>query len=159
MLRVTVKTATQREQVAAVVDKELAAGNRQPVRIKRDELRMVLMAETWREKERIGELSAIEFRKLAIDRVQAFSKGEKLPDDVAGKLLTLAEREWDRLAKAADTREATQSPHKTDWRKRGREFSKAFREQAQEPLTADQLTRLDRMITDCVERLPVADKK
>lgn len=156
MLRVTVKSAAQREQVAAVVDKELAAGNRQPVRIKGDELQKVLKAETWRAKERMGELSAIEFHKLALDQVQAFSKSEKLPNDVADKLLGVAEKEWDRLAKAADT---TQAPHQTDWRKRGSEFSKAFREQAKGLLTADQLTRLDQMITNCVERLPVAEKK
>ncbi len=154
MLRVTVKTATEREQVAVVVEKELAAGNRKPVRIKGDELQMVLKAETWREKERLRELSAIEFRKLALERVQAFYKSEKLPDDVAANLVKLAEQEWDRLAKAAETTEAKQSPDKTDWRKRGNDFSKAFCEQAKELLTGDQMSRLSQMLANCIERLP-----
>jgi copper chaperone CopZ len=159
MLRVSVKTAAEREKVAAVVEKDLAADKRQPNRLTADELRKALKAETWRGQERVRELSAIEFRKLALDRVEAFSKSEKLADDVSAKLLSVAEKEWDRLAKAADTTEANQSPRKTDWRKRGSEFSKAFCEQAKELLTADQLNRLSQMLANCVERLPVAEKK
>ena len=159
MIRVTLKAVSEREKLAAVVEKELASGNRTPVRIRDDELQKTLKAETWREKERIRELSAIEFRKLALERVQAFSKSEKLPDYVAASLVKLAEKEWDRLAKAADVTEAKQSPDKSDWRERGNDFSKAFCEEAKRLLTGDQLNRLSQMLADCIDRLPVAEKR
>jgi hypothetical protein len=92
-------------------------------------------------------LSAIEFRKLNLDRVKAFTEQEKLGKDVADKLLKFAEAEWDRLAKEAEAKEGNLPPHKADWSGRCGEFAKMVVEQAKGLLAPDQLDRLHQALT------------
>ena len=88
---------------------------------------------------RVGELSAIEFRKLALDRVQQFAEKEKLGLDLSKQLVKLAEREWDRLGKDAD---AKLPPHRADWSGRCKKFAEVFIEKAKGMLTGPQHDRL-----------------
>jgi hypothetical protein len=94
LIRISVKARADGEQVAAAVQKDLTASKGNPTRLVGEELRKTLQDEEWRDITRIGQLSAIEFRKLNLDRVKAFVEKEKLDKDVADKLLKLAETEW-----------------------------------------------------------------
>src|SRR5690349_2406780 len=105
MIRISVIAAASREKVAEVVQKDLAMENQKAVRLQGDELKKALREENWRVKERVGELSAIEFRTLALDRVKVFARTEKLADGAAGRLIELAGKEWDRLAETTETKE------------------------------------------------------
>jgi hypothetical protein len=146
MIRVSLIAATDREKVAEAVQKDLAAGNRKAVRLQGDELEKALREENWRVKERVGELSAIEFRTLALDRVKAFARDEKLADEAAGKLLELAVKEWDRLSKTTETKEAPPRPQSTDWTGRFSRFAEAVGEGAKELLTVEQRQRLSQAL-------------
>ncbi|MBX9584979.1 MAG: hypothetical protein K2X87_32135 [Gemmataceae bacterium] len=159
MFRITVKAGAEREKVAEAVQKDLAADNRNPTRITGDGLAKALKDEEWRDITRIGQLSAAEFRKLNLDRVRAFAEGEKLDKDVADKLLKLAETEWDRLVKEADTKGGVRPPHRTDWRGRCGEFAKVLVEKSKGLLTEDQRDRLGKSLTNLSGKLPSADKK
>ena len=154
MLSISVTTGADREKVAEVVRQRLAADNRQPVRLKDDELKAALDKERWRTKEQIGELTAIEFRKLTRDRVKDFSQSEKIADDNAGRLLKNAEAQWDRLAQQAEVKEPKQLPHKIDWKRRCLEFATAFTEEAKGLLTPDQRQRFMQFVELCFSRLP-----
>lgn len=147
LIRISVKAGASRETVEAAVQKDLTAGKGNPTRLVGEELRKALQDEEWRGIDQIGQLSAIEFRKLNLDRVKAFVEEEKLGKDVADKLLKLAETEWDRLAKAAETKEGSQPPHEADWKGRCEQFGKAVAEQAKELLAAEQLERLRQALT------------
>jgi hypothetical protein len=142
LIRISVAAAANREGIADEVRKELSADDREPTRLQGDRLTEALRKEEWRGIGQIGELSAIEFRTLALARVRAFAEGEGLAEGVADKLLRLAEAEWDRLARSAEAKGTAQPPHKTDWVGRCSQFALAFFEQAKELLTADQLERL-----------------
>lgn len=125
-----------------VVQNDLTTDKRNPARLMAEKLTKALQEEKWRGIDRIGQLSAIEFCKLNLDRVKAFAEEEKLSKDVADKLLKLAEQEWDRAVKAAETKEKNTPPHKTDWKGRCDQFAKVVVEQAKDLLTAEQLDRL-----------------
>jgi hypothetical protein len=142
-----VKAGASREIVAEAVQKDLAANKGNATRLTAEKLRKALKDEEWRGIDRIGQLSAIEFRKLNLDRVKAFTEQEKLGKGVADKLLKLAETEWDRLAKEAEAKGGDLPPHKADWRGRCEEFAKVVVEQAKELLAADQLDRLRQALT------------
>lgn len=157
-IRITVKAGADREKVAEAVQKDLAAGKGNPARVTGDGLAKALKEE-WRDITRIGQLSAAEFRKLNLDRVKEFADEEKLDKDVADMLLKLAEAEWDRLVKEADTKEAVQPPHRTDWRGRCGEFAKVLTEKSKGLLTEGQRDRLGKSLTNLSGRLPTADKK
>jgi hypothetical protein len=154
MLRVSVKAGADREKVAEAVQKRLAGDNRKPVRLKGNELKGALGKERWRTKEQIGELTAIEFRKLALDRVKDFIQGEKIADETAGTLLKIAEAQWDRLAQQAEVKEPKQLPHKIDWKRRCRVFATAFAEEAKGLLTADRQQRFRQLMEFCFSKLP-----
>ncbi len=159
MIRITAKAGSDREKVAEAVQKDLAADKRNPTRITGDGLAKALKDEEWRGIDKIGQLSATEFRKLNLDRVRAFTVEEKLDKDVADKLLKLAETEWDRLMTEADTKEGNQPPHRTDWRGRCGEFAKVLVEKSKGLLTEDQHDRLGKSLTSRFEKLPPPDKK
>lgn len=159
MIRITVKAGADREKVAEAVRKDLAAGKGNPTRLTGDGLAKALKDEGWRDITRIGQLSATEFRKLNLDRVRAFAEAEKLDKDVADKLLKLAETEWDRLVKEADTKEGVQPPHRTDWRGRCGEFAKVLVEKSKGLLTEEQRDRLGKSLTNLTGKLPPAEKK
>jgi hypothetical protein len=158
MIRITVKAGADREQVAGAVQKDLAADKRNPTRIASDGLTKALKEEEWRDVTWIGQLSAFEFRKLNLDRVKEFANEEKLDKAVAAKLQKLAETEWDRLAKDADTREDNPPPHKADWKGRCGEFVKVVTEQSKGLLTAEQRDRLREGLKNCVRLPPTAEK-
>jgi hypothetical protein len=154
MLRISAKPGTDREKVAGVVQKRLAGDNRNPLRLKEDELEAALEKERWRTKEQIGELTAFEFRKLALDRVTAFIHREKVADKTAGPLLEIAEALWDRLAQQAERKEPKQLPHRIDWKRRCREFATAFTEEAKGLLSSDQRQRFKQLVELCFRQLP-----
>lgn len=146
MIRISVVPAADREKVAGVVEKYLTAENRTVVRLKGAELTTALRQEHWRVKERIGELSAIEFRTFALDRVKRFAENEKLTEETAGKLTELAEKEWDRLAGSTGTKAVAQ-PQRTDWRGRFRQFPQLLDERTKDLLTEAQRERLRQALT------------
>lgn len=127
LIRISVNATASKEKVAEAVEKELAADNGNPTRLVAEKLTKALKEEEWRGIDRIGQLSAIEFRKLNLDRVKAFSEQEKLGKDVADRLLKLAEEEWDRLKKTAEAKEGNQPPYRTDWKGRCDQFAKGGR--------------------------------
>lgn len=153
MLRISVKTGTDRDKVAEVVQKRLAGDNRDPVRLKDDDLKAALENERWRTKEQIGELTAIEFRKLTLERIKDFIQSERIAEETAGKLLKVAVARWDRLAQQAEVKEPKQLPHKIDWKWRCREFATAFTEDAKGLLTADQQQRFRQLVDSCFSKL------
>jgi hypothetical protein len=159
MLRITAKAGADREKVAEVVQKDLTADKRTPTRTTGDGLTKALKDEEWRGIDRIGQLSATEFRKLNLDRVKAFTDEEKLNKDGADKLLKLAEEEWDRLAKGVDAKEGGKPPHKADWKGRCGEFTKVLVEKSKGLLTEDQRDRLEKGLTSRFEKLLPAEKK
>ncbi len=146
MLRVSVKAGTDRDKVAEAVQKRLAGDDRKPVRLRDPELKAALDKERWRTKDQIGELTAIEFRKLALDRVKGFLQAEMIAGESADKLLKVAEAQWDRLAQQADRKVPKQLPHQIDFKRRGREFTVAFTEEAGGLLTDDQRQRFRKLV-------------
>jgi hypothetical protein len=144
MIRIAVADVSNREKVADRVSKELASG--QPARLKGDELVTALRKEEWRELKRIGELSAIEYRTLAVDWLKAFSNAEKLDRGVTDKLLNAADEEWDRLAKAAEAKKVPL--HKTDWRERCGQLATAVTGRAKELLTPEQFERMRKAMAE-----------
>ena len=154
MVRITVRNSSDRQRIADAVQQRLAKSNRKPVRIKHDELKSAIDTERWRTKEQIGELTAIEFRKLALDRVKGFIRSEKVADETAPKLLKVAEARWDRLAQEAETKEPRQLPHKIDWKRRCGDFARDFTDGAKELLTAEQRQRFKESVQSCFSRLP-----
>jgi hypothetical protein len=158
-IRIAVKAGADREKVAEAVRKDLAADKRDPARMAGDELAKALKDEEWRGIDRIGQLSATEFRKLNLDRVKAFAAEEKLNEDVAGKLLELAPTVWDRLVQSAEIKEGNRPPHRTDWAGRCGEFAKVLTEQSKDLLTADQRDRLGKSLTSRFAQRPPTAKK
>lgn len=146
LIRISMKAGANPENVVAAVQQDFTTSKGNPTRLMGEELRKALKEE-WRDITRIGQLSAIEFRKLNLDRVKAFAEEEKLGKDVADKLLKLAETEWDRLAKEADAKDGNVPPHRADWSGRCSQFAKDVMKQTKGLLTADQLERLGRALT------------
>src|SRR5262249_20159053 len=134
--------------------KRLAEDNREPVRLEGAALKAALDREGWRTIDQVGELTAIEFRKLALDRVKGFTRAEKIADENAGKLLKVAEAQWERLAQEAGRKEPKRPPHKIDWKRRCREFAAAFTEEAGGLLTDDQRPRFRQLVESCFSVLP-----
>ena len=96
MIRVSVTRAMDRAKVAVAVRKALAENK--PIALAGDELRRALEKEQWRGTARIGELSAIEFRAMALYRIKTFARAEKLDKETADKLTRMAEDQWEHLA-------------------------------------------------------------
>ena len=159
LIRISMKAGASREMVTASVQKDLTAGKGNPTRLMGEELRKALKDEEWRDINRIGQLSALEFRKLNLNRVKAFTEQEKLGKDVTDKLLKLAETEWDRLAKAGDSKDGNLPPHRADWSGRCSQFAKAVMEGAKGLLSADQLERLGKGLECRFEIGPAAKEK
>jgi hypothetical protein len=155
LLHISVKPDANREQVANAVKADLTTDKRNPSRLAADELRKALSSEVWRGVHEIGQLSAIEFRKLNLDYVKAFAEAEKLRVEVSDKLIKLAEREWDRLAKEASAKEADLLPHQINWRNRSQQFADAVAERSTEWLSPDQRQRL---INRCSSWIPSSSR-
>jgi hypothetical protein len=158
MLRITVRAGTDREKVAAVVQDRLAVENHNVVSLVGGELDTALAREYWRTKEQIGELTAIEFRKLALDRIKDFAKREKIGGEAGARLMEIAEAQWDRLARQAEIQEPKLLPHRIDWKRRCREFATAFTQEATGLLTPDQRKRFEQLVESCFSGLPEPTK-
>jgi hypothetical protein len=141
LVRLSVAPAADPEKVAEQALKVLDDQKRSPVRLAGAEFTRALDEERWRESERVGELSAIEFRTLALRQVKAFADEEKLGKDSADKLARIAEEEWGRLARGGAPGDPKQ-PGKVDWRGRCRQFVAAVADRAKQVLTAEQVERL-----------------
>src|SRR5262249_17769511 len=107
MIRISVTPATDRDKVAEGVRKVLTAEGRKAVPLTSAGLKRALDREQWREADRIGELTAIEFHTMALHRVKTFAKGEKLDKEATDKLVKVAEQQWERISKEAENDGAT----------------------------------------------------
>jgi hypothetical protein len=144
MIRISATTTADRDKVAEAVRKGLAEKNKKPVAITGAELRLAVAMEEWRETGRIGELSIIEFHTLVPHKIRAFAKAEKLDQEVADKLVKLAERHWDRVLQEAKKEKVTQPDALLD---RGRKSLPRFLEQSKEVLTDEQVERFKKALT------------
>jgi hypothetical protein len=139
MIRIVVKTGTDREKVAERVHKALSERNGKPVTLEGNKLGQALEREQWREAGRIGELSAIEFHTLFLHRVKTFAKAEKLDAKATDKLVKIAEQQWERITKEAKKEGATQPV--------GRMALPISLERVKEVLTAEQVERFKQSLT------------
>ncbi len=144
MIRVTVAAAADREKVAEGVRKILTGEDRKAVPLAGIELKRALEREEWRGKDRIGELSAIEFRTLALHRVKTFAKAEKLGQEATDKLVTIAEQQWERISTEARNEGATQPE---EWANRCRKSLPVLLERVKDVLTAEQVERFKQTLT------------
>ena len=159
MIRIVLKSGADREKAVKAVRKDLTTDKRDPTRIADDVLPKALKSEEWRGIDRIGQLTAAEFRKLNIDRVKVFADEEKLDKDVADKLVKSAENEWDRLVLSADGKDGNRPPHRTDWTGRCDQFAGMVVEQVKELLAAEQLDRLRQALACRFKGLPTSGEK
>lgn len=159
LIRVSIKTGTSRERVAGAVERELLALKGTPTRLTATESTKALQDEIWRGIDRIGELTAIEYRTISLDRVRAFVEQEKLDAEASDKLQRLAENQWDRLARSAPTKRGDGHPQKTDWQDRCAQFTKAMMEETTELLSADQRDRLRQELNIRSSVRPVQEQK
>lgn len=146
MIRVSIAASADREKVAEAVLKDLTEDTRSPLRLNDEELKQSLEKEQWRLPD---ELSSIEFRTLALDRVKGFADAAKLNQGVTDKLMKTTGELWDRLAQPAITK---QSSGNTDWTAFGAEFIKALDEQTKGLLSTDERERLQQALTCRPER-------
>jgi hypothetical protein len=144
LLRIAVAPSADRDKVAAAVREDLTRDNRKPVLLTGAELKEALEKEEWHLP---GELSAIEFRTLALDRVKTFAQAEKLDTETAAKLVKIAEQQWERLAKAGDCCGKNKQP--ADWLTQFQQFAVSVPEQAKELLPAEQAERLKQALCYC----------
>jgi hypothetical protein len=155
MIRISVKTGTDRERVAERVRKALCEKNGKPVALVGDKLKQAIEREQWRETGRIGELSAIEFHTLFLHRVKTFAKAEKLDVEATDKLVKIAEQQWERVTKQAE-KDGTTEPE--DWGNQGKKSLPISLERVKEVLTAEQVERFKQALTStcCSENRPEA---
>jgi hypothetical protein len=141
LVRVTAAATADPTKVADEAARVLTEEGRDPVGLTGDELRQALAEQEWHGPE---ELSAIEFRTLALRRVRAFAEAEKLDPETTERLVKIAEEEWDRLAGGGPPKAGT------DWERRCADFAAALVERAKTVLTAEQAERLRR---ECEQQL------
>jgi hypothetical protein len=141
MVRVSVAGSADPEKIAEQVARVLTEGKRNPTRLTGEEVKEALGKQQWREGERVGELSAIEFRTLGLRQVQTFAEKEKLDKATIDKLVKIAGEEWDRLVDESAPEDPKQSG-KIDWKARCRKFDLAVVERARSVLMPDQVERL-----------------
>jgi hypothetical protein len=140
LLRISVAPSADRDKVAAAVRDDLTKDNRKPVLLEGEELQQTLAKEKWGSP---GDLSAIEFRTLALYRVKTFAQTEKLDKDTMPQLLKLAARQWDRLAQGEDCCKQQSA----DWLTRFHSFAATLAESAKELLSAEQAKRLQEALS------------
>jgi hypothetical protein len=147
MVRVAVASAADPETVAEAVAKILTQEKRNPIRVRDAEFKQALDQEQWRAAERVGELSLIEYRTLAVRLVRQFAQSEKLDKVTSEKLVKIAEEEWDRLAKG----DGSKDHGSVDWRARCAACAAAVVERAKSVLTAEQVERLTDWVKCCLD--------
>jgi hypothetical protein len=148
MIRVTIAASAERGKVAGAVSKYLAEKKRAPVQLAGDELKHALDKEEWRGTRRIAELTAIEFRTLALGQVRKFAEAEKLDAKLAEKLVALAGEEFDRTAGQA-IEEIKPASYNKAWMVRSMRFIVSFTERAEDLLTVEQQARLMERFMQC----------
>jgi hypothetical protein len=137
MIRVALTPTAVRDEITAAVHEHLTTSHCKPAPIEGDDLKAAMVKEQWNTP---GELSAVEFRTLAVRRVKKFAEGEKLDKEATDRLVKLAEREWDRAAKGVDGSEKTKHP--TDWHAHYKQFIAALLDHAKEVVATEQAERL-----------------
>jgi hypothetical protein len=142
MIRIALASSTDRDMVAAAARAELAKDNHKPVPLAGNELQAALAKEQWYTP---GELSAIEFRTLALHRVKNFAEAEKLDKETTDRLMTIAEREWDRSVKADDGYGPEKQPG--EWLNQFKRVAESVPAQAKELLSVEQAERLRQVLT------------
>jgi hypothetical protein len=105
MIRVSVNRADDRERVAELARRAVAAND--PVALSGEELDLALTNQQWRESSQVGELSAIEFRTIVFARIKAFAQTENLDKQTTDKLTELAKAQWQRIEQGAKKDKAT----------------------------------------------------
>jgi hypothetical protein len=145
MLPVSIVPSADRDKVAEAVREILTRENGKPVLLAGNELEQALVREEWRSP---GELSAIEFRTLALRRVKSFAEAEKLEKEVTDRLVKIVEQQWERIGKAAAERAKQPAEARTGYM----EFATAVADRARELLSAKQVARLKEVLTSRVRR-------
>jgi hypothetical protein len=144
LIRISVTPAADRNGVTEAVRKALTQEGHSAVPLTSVELKRALDREQWRDADRIGELTAIEFHTMALHRVKNFAKSEKLDKPTSDKLVKVLEQQWERISKEAQEDGATQPE---DWVNRCRKFLPVLLEQAKEVLTTEQMERFQQALT------------
>lgn len=142
LIRISIKSGANRDQVAVAVERQLQTLKSTPIQVGGAELTKALQNEVWRGIDRTGELTLIEYRKVSLDRVRAFAEQEKLDANESEKMLKLAEAWWDRAARDPGIKKANVLAYDEDWSKRRDDFTKSLIEASTALLTAGQLDRL-----------------
>jgi hypothetical protein len=142
MIRITDTSVDDRAKVAERVREVL--GENRPLALAGDDFKLALEKEQWRETWRVGELSAIEFRAMALYRIKTFAQAEKLDKVTTDKLTKMAEEQWDRLAQEAEKDKATQPE---DWESRCRKSIPIFLDRVKKVLSDEQLERFKNTLT------------
>lgn len=153
MLRISVTPSADRSTVAAAVGDDLSKDNRKPVLLAGDEFKQSLAKEEWSSP---GDLSAIEFHTLALHRVKAFAEAETLDKAASSKLVTIAEQQWERMAKGVDCCGKVKQP--ADWLAQFKQFATSVPNEAKELLSTEQAERLRQVLTKPFEEkdMPIA---
>jgi hypothetical protein len=156
LVRVTLAPGADRAKVEAAARKALAEDAGEAVPLTGGDLRRALDQEHWRGASRIGELSAVEFKAMALYRIRKFVAAEKLDQVTANKLVAIAEGQWQRVTKEAAA--AGKSPTPMEWGRRCKQAMPAVLADAKGVLTAEQTERLkEAFATPCRgEDRPVA---
>jgi hypothetical protein len=141
MVRVSVHTTAHPDNVAGQVLKLLNDDQRNPERVMGAQFKQALDTEQWREKERIDELSAIEFRMLGLRRMRTFAEKEQLDNETTERLLKIVDEEWDRMAKGRSGN-GEKGSGQTDWAAFCGRCAAVVVERARSVLSAEQVERL-----------------
>jgi hypothetical protein len=144
MIRVSLNRGADRAKVEPAVRKLLSTDDRRVVPLTGTLFTQALEREQWRGATRIGELSAIEFRTLALHGVKTFGKAEKLDKKTADRLVKICDELWERICEEARA-EGRSNPQ--DWGKRIKASLPRFLTRSQEVLTSEQVERLKETLT------------
>ena len=129
-----VRVSITEEADAGTVAQELSAilkkQGRKPKSVTGEKLASSIKSEEWRDSERIGELSEIEFRTVFAKRVKQFVEKGEFEEEIAAKLMKFSEEVL------ADTASATKD---TDWKDFCSSVANRMLEKAKDVLTEEQL--------------------
>ena len=142
-IRVVTCCAMERDATAKRVEALLSAQKQKPQRIGEEaELEKRIKAQDWFGAQKVGELTAFEFRTVARQRAGAFALKEKLSDATKEKLLAIVERQWEKHGTLADTLPSDEEGYGNYWNSRLAAFKAAVATEAREILTAEQFENL-----------------
>ncbi|HEV8605535.1 MAG TPA: hypothetical protein VGQ99_09230 [Tepidisphaeraceae bacterium] len=146
-IRVVACCAVERDATARRVEELLSSQKQKPLRIGEEaELEKRIKGQAWYGAQKVGDLTAHEFRTVARRRAQAFAVSEKLDDVTREKLLAIVERQWQKHSAIAGTLPTDQAAYAEFWNSRLTAFKKAIVIEAAGILSPRQLENL-RMVT------------